>query len=136
MATYKNLQLIKQWAALNTSHEIEKLLDLFTPDAIYDDVPLGIVTRSRAELKGLFEATYIAAPDWKATIVSAMADEELGAAEWVMSGTHLGDFPGFPKSGKSLSVRAAAIVRFADGRISHWSDFWSLSTFKEQLGFA
>jgi len=135
MATHRNLQLIKQWAALNTSHEIEKLLDLFTPDAIYEDVPLEIVTRSRAELRGLFEATYNAAPDWKATIVSAMADDEHGAAEWVMSGTHLGDFPGFPKSGRSLSVRAAAIVRFKNGGISRWTDFWSLSTFKQQLGF-
>lgn len=135
MSKEENLNLIRQCAALHTSHEIDKLVDLFTDDIVYDDVPLGVVANGRAELKGFFEATMTALPNWAMTIVSAFADEQSGAAEWIMTGTHVGDFPGYPASGKCLGVRASAIVKFSNGRISHWTDFWSLATFKEQLGF-
>lgn len=131
----KNLHLIEQWAALINSRETEKLMDLFTADAIYEDVPLGMVNRTREERKGLFDATYNAAPDYTMKIVSAVADDARGAAEFVFSGTQSGEFPGYPPTGRKFLVRGAAIVEFSHGRISRWTDFWSLSTFRQQLGF-
>lgn len=133
MSKENNLLLMKKLAEYHTSHEVEKWLDLFTDDCIFDDVAIGVVARTRAERKELLEATLAFAPDWAMTPVSFVADDERGAMEWVMSGTHLGDFPGLPVSGKSFSVRGAAAARFADGRISQWTDYFSFSILKEQL---
>ena len=136
MSREDNIRLMEQWAALHTSHEVEKWLDLFTDDCVYDDVALGIVARTRAERRDLLEATLVFAPDWAMTMVTAVADDERGAMEWVMTGTHLGDFPGLPVSGKSFSVRGAGVGRFANGRISQWTDYFSFSMLAEQLAVA
>lgn len=131
----RNVRLIEDCAAFHTAHDVDALVNLFTKDVVYDDVPLEIVAKGHAELQDLFEATFAALPDWAMTLVSVVADQDRGAAEWIMSGTHEGDFPGYPATGRALSVRAAAIIQFSDGRISKWADFWSLSTFEAQLGF-
>lgn len=136
MMTQENVRLVEQVAALQTSHEIEKLLALFTDDVVYEDVPFGIVAKGRAEMKELFEATWESLHSFAMTLQSVVADADRGGMEWVLSGTHLGDFGEYPASGRSVSVRAAAIMRFSNGRISHWNDYWSLSTFKEQIGSA
>ena len=132
----ENLRLVEQVAAFQTSHEIDKLVALFAEDICFEDVALGIVASGHASVKELFESIYASMPDYTMTLVSAVTDEDRGGAEWLMSGTHLGDFPGLPASGKSFSLRAAAVMRFSTGRISHWTDYWSVSTFKEQVRLA
>lgn len=61
---------------------------------------------------------YASMPDYAQTLVSAVTDEHRGGAEWIMSGTLTGDFPGLKATGKPFSVRAAAAIRFRDGTIS------------------
>lgn len=132
----ENLRLVEQVAAFQTSHEIDKLLALFAEDIYFEDVALGMVASGHNSVKEMFEKIYASMPDYTMTLVSAVTDEDRGGAEWLMAGTHLGDFPGLPASGKSFSLRAAAVMRFSKGRITHWTDYWSVSTFKEQVGLA
>jgi steroid delta-isomerase-like uncharacterized protein len=54
--------------------------------------------------------------------------------EWVMSGTHHGDFPGMPATGKRFSVRGAAIVELQGGKIRRLSDYWDAATVMRQVG--
>ena len=133
MSTENNISLMEKVATFHTSHEVEKWLDLFTDDCVFEDIAINVVAKTRAERKELLEATLAFAPDWAMTAVSFVADGERGAMEWVMSGTHLGDFPGLPVSGKSFSVRGAAAARFSNGLISQWTDYFSFATLKEQL---
>ena len=131
----EHVRLIEEVVACQTSHDIDKLLTLFTEDILFEDVALGIVIHGHAKVRELFESIYASQPDFAMTLVSAVADEQRGGAESVMSGTLLGDFPGLPPAnGKPFSVRAASAMRFSAGRISHWTDYWSLSNFEEQVG--
>lgn len=130
----EHVRLIEQVFALQTSHEIVRLLPLYADDIIFKDVALEILASGHAKVKELFESIYVSMPDYTATLVSAMADEHRGGAEWIMSGTHMDDFPGLPATGKSFSLPAASMIRFSGGRISHWTDYWSVSTFKQQVG--
>ena len=132
--TQEHVRLIERWLELQASHEMDKLADIFTEDIVYDDVAINSVTVGHAKLKELFETIYASMPDYTVTLVSAVADEDRGGAEFIMSGTHVGDFPKLPATGKSFSLRAAAAMRFSNGRISHWNDYWSVLTFKEQVG--
>lgn len=132
--TPKHVQLIEQAFALETSHDIDKILTLFSEDAVFEDVPLNIVAHGHAEIRKLFETMFVSMPDFTMTPVSVVADESSGSAEWIQSGTFSGDFLDLKATGKRFSVRGGAMVRFANGRISRWTDYWSKSTFKEQVG--
>ena len=109
--TQENVHLVEQVAAFHTSHEIEKLVALFADDVVVEDVALGVVARSHAEIRELFQGTWSSLHGFAMTLQSVVADEERGGAEWVLSGKHDGDFPGFPASGKAVSVRVGAIMR-------------------------
>lgn len=133
---HENRRLIEQVYAFETSHEIEKVLALLAEDATYEDVPLGVMARGHAEISNLLETMYAAMPDFAIRPVSIVTDGDSGSAEWIQSGTFRGDFGDLKATGtgKPFSVRGALIVRFANGRISRWTDYWSKSTFKEQVG--
>lgn len=134
-----NVRLIERWLELITSHEVDKFADLFTDDVAYEDVAVGAVMKAPAGVIELLEGVYASIPDYKVTLVSAFADEDRGGSEWIMSGTHLhdmklADFPVLPATGKPFSLRAASILRFSNGRISQCHDYWSVATFKQQVG--
>lgn len=129
-----NIQIMKRSCELQTSHEINKLLELLVKDAVWEDVALGIVAKGHAEIRDMFEGIYKSMPDYAATLASTVADEKRGGAEWVMSGTLLGPYRGQRATGKSFSVRASANVQFSQGRITRWTDYWSESSFKRQVG--
>jgi hypothetical protein len=57
-----------------------------------------------------------------------------GGGEWIMRGTHKGDLPGMPATGRRVEVRGASIFEFAGNRIRRCSDYWDMATFLKQLG--
>ena len=130
----EHLKLIERWWGMQTSHDMSKLEDIFTPDVRYEDLAIEAVAVGYTELKELFESIYVSMPDYNVKLVSAVADEERGGGEFLMSGTHVGDFPDLPGTGKPFSLRAASAMRFTNGRVSHWNDYWSVTTFKKQVG--
>ena len=55
--------------------------------------------------------------------------------EWVMSGTHKGDLPGIPATGKAFSaVRGSIILELEAGKIRRESDYWDAATFMRPVG--
>lgn len=130
----EHLNLLEQAAKLQTGHDAEGLASLFLPEAIFEDVPFGKVARGHAEMKAFWKETWTAIPDFTMELTSTLADAERGAAEWIMSGTQRGEAEGIPATGASFRLRAATVVRFAGGKILHWSDYWSLETLKKQIG--
>lgn len=134
--TQENVRLIEQAAALQSAHDADKLAALYLEDAVFEDIPFEAVARGHAEMKAFWRATWASMPDFTMKLVSTVADDRRGGAEWIMTATHSGDFLDYPATGKSFSLRAASIAEFSNGRIIHWADYWSLSTFKEQVGLA
>jgi steroid delta-isomerase-like uncharacterized protein len=122
--------LIAAWS----SHDVEKLASCFTDDCVYEDVTLGLVNRGRAELRAFVGDFFAASPDVRFELKSAFVAGNRAAAEWVMSGTHQGDMPGLPATGKRYSVRGASIMELQDGKIRRNSDYWDMATFLRQLG--
>ena len=42
-----------------------------------------------------------------------------------MSGTHAGDLPGFPATGRRFEIRASSIIRMRAHEILRMTDYWS-----------
>src|SRR5215471_10858060 len=53
----------------------------------------------------------------------------------VMSGTHSGDYPGIPATGKRYAaIRGATVVELQGGKIHRSSHYWDAATLMKQVG--
>ena len=133
MATATEKTMIDYLAAWN-SHDVEKIASFFTDDGVYEDVAIGAVNRGEEELKAFISSTFTFFPDWKAEVKSRFGTGDWSAREWIMSGTHGGDLPGLPATGKKFSVRGASISELHEGKIRRNTDYWNLASFLQQIG--
>lgn len=122
--------LAKAWS----SHNVETVLSLCTDDCVYEDVTMGAVNRGKAEVRAFADAVFAAFPDFKMVMTSKFGDANWAGAEWTMSGTHRGDLPGLPATGKGFSLRGASICEVQAGKLKRVSDYWDMAAFLKQTG--
>ncbi|MFI5012892.1 MAG: ester cyclase [Hyphomicrobiales bacterium] len=119
-------QLIEQFAAALTAHDIDAFAALFADDYVNHQMsaaapppPSGITPKQGTV--GFFAARLKGMPDLSVSIEALVASEDRCAASFVNSGTHKGVYLGVPPTGKSLRFTSCDIFRVADGKIAeHW----------------
>lgn len=126
--------LVQQVIDIWSEHDPEKVDDVFTEDGIYEDVALGRVMRGGEEIKSWLQENFSAVPDFTVELTRIFSTKEMAACEWIMSGTHTGDYPELPATGKSFSVRGASVVLLEGEKIKHWTDYYNMYDFLQQLG--
>lgn len=129
-----NINLMRDMARFESLHDREKLFALYSDDVVFRDVALDVLANGKAEVRRLLESVYASMEGYSMTLTSAFADENGGGAEWIMAGKHIADFENFPATGKSFELRAASIMRFSNGLVTHRSDYWSVEAFTKQVG--
>ena len=134
MATSKAERMLDDWAAAWSSHNTEKFLSIFTDDCVYEDVTFGVVNHGKKELRAYTEDVFAGVPDFKMELKARFVAGDRGGMEWVMIGTHKGDFPGMPATGKRFSVRGVTIVELKAGKIRRNPDYWDMATMMKQVG--
>jgi steroid delta-isomerase-like uncharacterized protein len=138
MANSELKRLLDDWAVAwssGDSSDPEQILALFTDDCVFEDVTFGVVARGKEELRSFATGAFAAVPDFRYRLRSRFATSRWAAIEWVMSGTHNGDFPGIPATGKRFSsVRGSTILELEAGKIRRESDYWDAATFMKQVG--
>jgi steroid delta-isomerase-like uncharacterized protein len=127
-------RMFENWAAAWSLHDVEKLLSLCTDDCVYEDVTMGTVNRGKAEVRSFAKAVFAAFPDFKIQLMSGFTAGNWAGAEWTMAGTHRGDLPGLPATGKGFTVRGCTICELKAGEIKRNSDYWDMATFLKQTG--
>jgi len=120
--------LVEGWAEAWGSGSPDEVLALFTDDCIYEDVPTGRVNRGKEELAAFARIVMSAFPDFRFNVTASFATEAGAAAEWIMTGTHAGDYPGLPATGKKLRIRGASILIFRGDKLQRVSDYWDLAS--------
>jgi steroid delta-isomerase-like uncharacterized protein len=115
-------------------HDTEKILSFYTDDCVYEDLAFGVVNRGKGELRKFINGTFAAFPDFNIEMKSAFLSGDWYGMEWVMSGTHKGDIPNLPATGKKFSVRGVSIGELKDGKTKRNSDYYDLMTFLRQIG--
>src|SRR5262249_37430954 len=128
MATSDLERMLDDWAmawSSGSSTDPELILALFVADCVFEDVTFGAVARGKEELRSFVEGAFAAIPDFKYELRSRFATNRWTVIEWVMSGTHTGDLPGTPSTGKRFSsVRGSTILELEAGKIRRESDYW------------
>jgi steroid delta-isomerase-like uncharacterized protein len=73
-------------------------------------------------LRETLQMFHRAFPDLHAQAEAIVADDDMVAARFRVSGTHQGEFMGQKATGKRVDYAEAVFVRFADGKIvEHWA---------------
>jgi steroid delta-isomerase-like uncharacterized protein len=134
MASADLERTLDEWPAAWSSHDAERVVALFTEDCLFEDVTFAVVTRGKEQLRGFATGAFAAIPDIRFELTGRVAAGEQAAIEWVMAGTHTGDFPGLPATGKPFSVRGSTILELENGKIRRESDYWDAATFMKQVG--
>jgi steroid delta-isomerase-like uncharacterized protein len=135
MATSDLDRMFDEWATAWSSNDPELILVLFADDCVFEDVTFGLIARGKEELRSFANRAFAAIPDFKYGLRSRFGTSEWAVIEWVMSGTHKGDLPGIPATGKRFSsVRGSTIFELDGGKIRRESDYWDAATFMKQVG--
>lgn len=72
-------------------------------------------------------------PDQRFAIQALFEDAESVAMTWLWTATHLGDMPGFPASGRTVTMSGATVYLFdaADRLAGHWQVADRLGVFQQ-----
>lgn len=74
-------------------------------------------------------------PDQRFTIEELIAEAGKVVAAWTWAGTHTGDLPGFPASGKAITMSGLTIYYFDGDKIAgHWQVADRLSVYQQLNG--
>lgn len=89
-------------------------------------------TLSIKEFKDRLVQSRAMAPDQIFKVERMIEDGSAIAVGWTWSGTHLGDIPGIPATGKRIVMSGLTIYDFHDHRLSgHWQVADRLSVFQQ-----
>lgn len=72
------------------------------------------------------------APDQVFHVQTMIEEADQIAAAWTWSGTHLGDIPGIPATGRKITMSGLTIYQFYEDRLAgHWQVADRLSVFQQ-----
>ena len=115
-------------------HRTDRVLAFFADDCVYENRARGAVYRGKEELGAWVAANFAAIPDTAFELTSLFASGRWVGCEWVMTGTHTGDLPDLPATGRRFSIMGATIAEVSGGKIVRNADYWDLAGFLRQLG--
>jgi len=120
-------------AAMN-AHDAKTYSELFAPDATVAEYGLG-EAKGREAIAGGLQKAFDGFPDFKIGVSKVFVKNDLLAQEWVITGTHTGDFNGAKATHKTIGVRVASVITFtSEGLIKTEHRYWDTSTLLSQLG--
>lgn len=113
---------------------------LMTPDFVYDEVGTQRKVQGADETIALWQGWAKGLPDSQATIHSALASGNTVVLEVTWKGTHTGPLQTpkglVPASGKSVQLRACAVLEMEGERAKVERHYFDMVTFSQQLGIS
>ena len=88
--------------------DLDRLVDLFSDDCVFIDITESEPSQGRAAFRAYMVETFAGMPDFRPETWSFVVDGNRVGAELVLTGTHLGDFMGYPPTGRVIRWAASA----------------------------
>lgn len=98
-------------------------------DSMYPEALVG--RKAIMERKGMGMA---AIPDLKITITNRVTHGNQVSAEWVATGTHNGDLPGMPATGRLFTLRGMTVTIRQQDKIVREAIYYNLHDLHRQIG--
>jgi steroid delta-isomerase-like uncharacterized protein len=118
--------LLVHWAEAWSAKDPNELVGLYTEDAVYTEVPTGIVSHGPGEIAAFINDTRAAYPGVRVIPRSGFRAGPMAVLE--------ADFVGSSAAGVSFSVPFVAVFEIQDKQIARETDYFDLYGFMRQLG--
>jgi steroid delta-isomerase-like uncharacterized protein len=116
-------------------HDASAIAALFPSGAVLRTVATGEVTRGRQKIRTLVEGRLQAFPDWRLDRQSMYDCDNAVCVEWLLTGTHTGEFMGIPPTQNSIELPGCSIFKFGpEGPLTEEIVYFDIATILRQLG--
>ena len=106
--------------------------EYLTDDYVYHGVG-GMTAHMPQGFKAAIAGFHAAIPDLKSEILDMVAEGDRLVLRFHFTGTHQGEFLGFPASGASLHFEGMIMRRFVDGKVAEDWDYFDFPTVVAQI---
>lgn len=130
----QNLHLHEQHLTHQTQGNTGALHNDYAEHAIVEDSMHPHPFVGRAAIMARKSTGMAAIPDLQISVTNRVAHGSQTVAEWVATGTHSGDFPGLPASGRPFSIRGVTVVVRENGKIMREAIYYDMHEVRRQLG--
>lgn len=116
------------------SHDIEEVLDFYSPEYIGEDVGQAFLLRGHEGIRTMLENYWQAFPDLEFTVTDTVIQDSRVAIVWIAEGTHQGTILNIPPTGHCVAVRGVSIIDVEDGLVVRGQYIWDLAGMLRHMG--
>lgn len=129
-------ELVNELMVIWQSGDTSLLVELMSPDVVYDDIPNGITLRGIEASSAYVAHVHSWASEIEITINRSFGDKSDAVAEWTMTAIQSSPIPGRVPiaTGNQIILRGATIIHVEEGKITSAADYLDALGFVLQLG--
>jgi steroid delta-isomerase-like uncharacterized protein len=127
-------RLVIEHMESENTHDFDVTLATFADHPRYEIVPTGEVYDGPEEVMSYYQQTRAAFPDQRNELLALHHAQDAVVAEFILRGTHEGEFRGIPPTGKSFECRMAAFFLFEGEKLVNERVYFDAATILTQLG--
>jgi steroid delta-isomerase-like uncharacterized protein len=128
------LQLHDRHLEVRNARNVDALQNDYAEDAVVEGSMFPKPFVGRAAVAARIGAEMLAFPDLRVEMTNRVVHGNQVTVEWVATGTHTGDFPGFPASGRSFSIPGVTVVIREHGKIVRESLYYDMEVVRHEFG--
>ncbi len=117
------------------AHDPERFAALYAEDVIFRDIATAVPAHGRPVVREWVETYFRAFHDARMESRVVACDGDVLVYEWRATGTHDGDFMGFPATGRQMEVDGCSIAHVGeDGLVRAEKNYWDVAGMLQQMG--
>ena len=128
------LQLHDRHLEVRNARNVSALQDDYAENAVVEGSMFPEPFVGRAAIAARISAEMVAFPDLRVEMTNRVVHGNQVTVEWVATGTHAGDFPGFPASGRAFTIPGVTVVIREHGKIVRESLYYDMEVVRHQFG--
>jgi limonene-1,2-epoxide hydrolase len=119
----ESMTIVENFCRAFKRKDPDELLDFFSDDATYHNMPIEQPARGKAQIRRMLEAFLAPAEAVEFEVIGAAANGSSVFTERVDR---------FVLGGRSVSLPIAGVFEIENGKISAWRDYFDLATWTKQ----
>lgn len=118
----ENVELVRRFCAAFSSRDPDEVLEFFTDDAVYHNMPMRPV-QGKAAIRPVLEMFLKPAERVEFVVLNAAADGDVVLTERLDK---------FVMGGRDVELPVAGVFEIRDGKIAAWRDYFDMPTWSRQ----
>ena len=133
MSIEENKNIIRRYQEAYNNNDLDKLDEVVAVNVLTPKIMPGVPSGLEGA-KAVHQRSLLGMPDFHTRIDDLIAEDDKVVARVTMTGTHTGDFWGFPATGNNVTFTGIYIARIENGKIvEHWGEEDGISLM-QQIG--